>query len=371
MADLTRKMKTARENPRLVPGLIARRLKSRFSRHFTALLKGWSFAPETVNIYPTAGCNLKCAMCFVRFARTGNDLGIEQWKKIVIQVKKFHPRIHLSGGEPFIYKNIRPLIEEIRKAGLFLHITTNGTFLEEYAEAILKSSVNQIDISIDGLRETHDQVRGVAGTFDKVLAGLDKLKRAKGERTLPVIKMNSILNFERPSDMEKLLAVMADHGVTEAQFIHPLFLDTGAVEAHRPHLKKFLNRDINGWAHADRYQVKPANLNEVLAVAERMKQNKAVRVTVFPDFDAGQADAYYKGDRQLTALVRPRCAAMWNTGTILANGDLESCPDYVVGNCLETPFSILWNCEAMRLLRLRIRDGNYFSVCRACCFYYQ
>jgi MoaA/NifB/PqqE/SkfB family radical SAM enzyme len=364
-------MRTARENPRHVPGLIARRLKARFSRYFTALLKGWSYSPETVNIYPTAGCNLKCAMCFTRFTRSSPDLGIEEWRKVVDQLKKFRPRIHLSGGEPFLYKDILPLIEYIRKAGLFLHITTNGTFLEEYAEAILKSSVNQIDISIDGLKETHDQVRGVAGTFDKVLSSLDKLKRAKAGQPLPVIKLNSILNFERPLDMEKLLEFMADHGVTEAQFIHPLFLGTGAVESHRQYLKYFLNRDVNAWTHADRYQVKPANLNEVLAVAERMKQNKTVRVTVFPDLDIGQAAAYYKGDRQLTTLVRPSCRAMWDTATILANGDLESCPDYVVGNCLETPFSELWNCEAMRLLRLRIRDGNYFSVCRACCFFYQ
>jgi len=364
-------MRTARENPRHVPGLIARRLKSRFSRYFTALLKGWSYPPETVNLYPTAGCNLKCAMCFVRFTRSGPDLGIEEWKKIIDQVKIFRPRIHLSGGEPFLYKDIIALIEYTRRAGLFLHITTNGTFLEKSADAILKLGVNQIDISIDGLKETHDQVRGVSGTFDKVLAGLDKLKRTKAGLALPVIKLNSILNFERPSDMEKLLAVISDCGVAEAQFIHPLFLDAGAVETHRQYLKKYLNRDVNGWTHADRYQVKPANLNEVFAVTERMKQNKLVRVTVFPDFDTEQAAAYYNGDRQLTALVRPSCRAMWDTATILANGDLESCPDYVVGNCLEMPFTALWNSEPMRFLRLRIRYGAYFSVCRGCCFFYQ
>lgn len=363
-------MRTARENPRQVPGLIGRRLKARFSRYFTALLKGWAYPPETVNIYPTAGCNLKCAMCFIRSARTGPDLGIDQWKKIVDQVKFFRPRIHLSGGEPFLYKDIIPLIEHIRKAGLFLHITTNGTFLGEHAAAIVGSGVSQIDISIDGLKATHDQVRGVPGTFDKVLAGLDELIAAKAEQILPVIKMNSMLNFERPEDMEKLLTVMADHGAAEAQFIHPLFLDAGAVENHRQHLKKYLNRDVNGWAHADRYQVKPENLNEVLAVTGRMKQDKSVRVTVFPDLNAEQAAAYYRGGRQLTALVQPSCRAMWDTATILANGDLESCPDYVAGNCLADGFSKLWNSEPMRILRLRIRYGEYFSVCRACCFFY-
>lgn len=371
MADLSRKLKTARENPRLVPGIVSHRVKSRFSRYFTSLLKGWSYPPETVNIYPTAGCNLKCAMCFVRFARSGDDLSLDDWKDIVGQVRRFRPRIHLSGGEPFLYKDIIPLIEHIKKAGLFLHITTNGTFLAEHAAQIVKAGINQIDISIDGVKETHDRIRGVPGTFDKILAGLDGLTKAKAGGPLPTVKMNSILNFEQPAEMEKLLEIMSGYGVSEAQFIHPLFLDRGAVESHREYLKQALNRDVNGWAHADRYQVKPANLGEVRKATDRMRKDSKVRVTVFPDFDPDQAQAYYQADRALASLVRPRCRAMWDTATILANADLESCPDYVVGNCLEKPFAELWNSEPMRQLRLRIRYGEYFSVCRACCFFYQ
>jgi MoaA/NifB/PqqE/SkfB family radical SAM enzyme len=363
-------MRTARDNPRRVPGLVGRRLKARFSRHFTALLKGWSYPPETVNIYPTAGCNLKCAMCFIRFFKSPGDLAIDQWKTIVDQFKKFRPRIHLSGGEPFLYPDIVTLIEHIKNCGLIIHITTNGTFLDKYAETVAEAGVSQIDISIDGMKETHDRIRGVPGTFVKVMAGLAKLKQAKKGRPLPVIKLNSILNFERPSDMEKLLAMVADYDVREAQFLHPLFLDKEAVDLHRMYLRQNLGRDINGWAHADRHRVKPDNIKEVMAIADGLIKNNPVRVSVFPDFTPEQLAAYYNDDRRLVFLVKPRCRAMWDTATILSTGELESCPDYVVGNCRESHFAQLWNGEPMRSLRRRIRYGEYFTVCRACCFFY-
>ncbi len=371
MAELIRKLQSAWKNPGLVPRILWRLVQARSGRHFTGLLKGWSFPPETVNIYPTTACNLNCAMCFIRFSGVGPGLDFGSWTKLVDQLKTFLPRIHLSGGEPLLYPQIDGLIAHIKSAGMFLHVTTNGTLLADHAAELVRQGVNQIKISIDGPRETHDRLRGVPGTFDRAMTGLDTLQRHRGRSPSPKVKINSILNFEKPGTMGELLKAVAGLGVAEVQFIHPLFLSTAGIAQHRRYLRAAIDRDVDCWLHADQYRVEPLNLNEIVEITAYLKRNTDIRVTVFPDFDAAQAEAYYHDRRDLISLVKPQCAAMWNTATILANGDLESCPDYVVGNCLTKPFPELWNAEPMRALRRRIRDGEYFSVCRACCFFYQ
>ena len=371
MAELTRKLRSAWKNPGLVPRILWRLAQARGGRHFTGLLKGWSFPPETVNFYPTAACNLNCAMCFIRFSEVVSDLDLGAWTTIVDQLKSFSPRIHLSGGEPLLFPEIDGLIAHIKAKGLFLHITTNGTLLADHASDLVRQGVNQIEISIDGPRETHDRLRGVPGTFDRVMTGLEALQQHRGRSQLPLVKINSIINHERPETMEGLVKAVAGFGVFEVQFIHPLFLSTAAIAQHRRYLRATIDRDVDCWLHADRYRVEPKDISQVIAAAGSLRRTPGIRVTVFPDFDAAQAEAYYHDQRDLISLVKPQCAAMWNTATILANGDLESCPDYVVGNCLKQPFPELWNAEPMRALRRRIWDGKYFPVCRACCFFYQ
>lgn len=368
MVEIARRLKAGLRQPMLVPRVLKREIQARASRYFTNWLKGWSAPPETVNIYPTARCNLNCAMCFIRFSRIEDKLSVQFWQEFVAQLT-FMPRIHLSGGEPLLFENIDALITHIKARGLFLHVTTNGTLLAEHAETLVREKVDQIEVSLDGPAETHDRLRGVAGTFDRVINGLQALRRRPS--SYPRIKINSIINFEQPARMAELVQSVVNLGVSAVQFIHPLFLNSDQIDEHRRWLGSMLGRDINCWQHADRYPVMPGDINQALDVIERLRRSTGIRITVFPDFRPEQADAYYHNRPDLAALVKPRCAAMWNTATVLANADLESCPDYIVGNCQHQSFSELWNSEPMRTLRRRIRRGHYFSVCRACCFYYQ
>jgi hypothetical protein len=62
---------------------------------------------------------------------------------------------------------------------------------------------------------------------------------------------------------------------------------------------------------------------------------------------------------------------MWHTLTLLPDGKMESCPDYVIGSCRRSRLTRIWNGAAMRGLRRRMRKKDFFPVCRACCFFYQ
>lgn len=227
------------------------RLGTKFSYH---CLRIYSSPPETVNLYPTFRCNLKCEMCFERYTRVRYELSPGEWQEIIRGLSNFHPRLHISGGEPFLYPGIIKIIEQIKKEGLFLYITTNGTFLDDYAWELIRLKVDRLDISIDGTEDVHDKIRGVRGTYKQLLKGLERLKRIKKGRHLPFIKINSIINFENPEEMKEIIKLSIAYGVKMVQFIHPLFLDGTSITTHQHFLKKHLGLNLNYWQQANQFR---------------------------------------------------------------------------------------------------------------------
>jgi MoaA/NifB/PqqE/SkfB family radical SAM enzyme len=370
MANIRRQVKTALANPAAVPHLIWRRCTAKFSYAFSPLLGARSSAPESINIYPTDRCNLKCGMCFQRLRPQHGELPIETWFGIIDRFARFKPRIHLSGGEPFLYQDIVKLIACIKKNKLFLTITTNGTFLGEHAEWLIRQGVNRIHVSLDGPRDIHDSIRGVPGAFDRLIAGLAALNGHR-EGSLPLIRINSMINPHNIAAMHEVVRIARQFNVESVQFLHPLGVDAQALEQHRQLLKKTLDRDLNYWQSADKGCDTSGFSGEWYDELVEFRKATKPGVVIFPSFTRTQLKAYYTMDKTFYRLMKGRCAALWQTATILASGEVESCPDYVIGNCIGDDFLSLWNDQVMRRLRRRIRVRDFFSVCRACCYYYQ
>ncbi len=358
-------MQTAFLNPGIVPTILINKLRSNFSYY---LLKTHSLAPETVNLYPTFRCNLRCEMCFEKYARVEGEMDCKAWFKIIDEIKEFSPRIHISGGEPFIYKDIIEIIKYIKRNNLYLHITTNGTFLEDYAEELIKFNVNRIDISIDGSEDIHDKIRGVKGTFTKVIRGLDRLNNLK--KHLSFLKINSIINIANPETMNEIAHIALEYKVNIIQFIYPLYLDADAILNHEIFLLNKIKKNLNYWCYASNYQPPSGDFFEIQSVINKLAKKK-LTIEIFPNFNAEQFTVYYKSAKEFDRVYKGRCRAMWNTATILPDGSIESCPDYILGNIRENKFLACWNNQPMKELRKLIIDKKFFPVCRACCFYYQ
>ena len=67
-------------------------------------------------------------------------------------------KIRLSGGEPLIRKDIVEIVEKIASLDFKdISLTTNGTFLEKYAQGLKDAGLNRINVSLDTLnRETYE-----------------------------------------------------------------------------------------------------------------------------------------------------------------------------------------------------------------------
>jgi MoaA/NifB/PqqE/SkfB family radical SAM enzyme len=373
MAGIRQKVQTARINPGLVPRFIWSRLKTAACYELSSLMNEWDALPETINLYPTARCNLKCKMCFARRYQAKSELDYEQWCRVIDEIASFKPRVHLSGGEPCLHPRIIDIIRHIKKFGLYVHITTNGTQLARQAGDLVSSEVNQLDISIDGPADVHDAIRGKPGTYRLIDEGLNALGRARSRSALPLVRINSIINFEDPGAMGQIVHQAERWGVQTVQFIYPLYLKPEEVAGHQALLESLLHRDLNYWKFAAGHDPAPPDLDKAWSTVETLRRliaGSPLRIDIFPDFTRDAFSAYYDRSRDFYRSYTGSCRAMWNTATILPTGEVESCPDYVVGDCGHEAFKTIWNNQIMKPLRRRIRDLKFFSVCRACCFFY-
>jgi radical SAM protein with 4Fe4S-binding SPASM domain len=119
----------------------------------------------------TRRCNLKCKHCYLG-EPTGVDLSLSQ---VVATLKEFETiqglRVLFSGGEPLLYPELGRLNKVLPPFELRKVLLTNGTLLTEENQN-LWSHFDEIQVSLDGLKEGHEALRG-PGTFNQAVRGME------------------------------------------------------------------------------------------------------------------------------------------------------------------------------------------------------
>ncbi|OGR88222.1 MAG: hypothetical protein A3A86_04320 [Elusimicrobia bacterium RIFCSPLOWO2_01_FULL_60_11] len=202
--------------------MIGAAAKSVIQSHFDDL-------PRHLILFVTSRCNLKCKQCFY-----WEDMDLNQGKfdikmeevRALASSKTFQKLMwmQIAGGEPFIRKDLVDIIQAFSRLPELRYVTipTNGYFIDqvlEGAEAMAKACPNQfinIDISIDGMHEAHDHIRGVKGSFERLCKTLSRLRELR-ERT-PNLGVGVIL--VQMSQNQKELEPLLDYVIRDLRPDH-------------------------------------------------------------------------------------------------------------------------------------------------------
>ena len=140
----------------------------------------------------TERCNLHCIHCYQEGYNIRSEFSLAQLEeiadRIILTLRKWRKRgrIALTGGEPFLKKELLPVIEYLEQSKYVwrIGILTNGILINEKIADRLKTfqKLYYIQISLDGAtEETNDFIRG-KGSYEKVMNSL-KILREKGINT--------------------------------------------------------------------------------------------------------------------------------------------------------------------------------------------
>jgi len=135
---------------------------------------------ERLAVQLTVFCNLKCKMCSVWEMR---ELGVPLpvAKQLLADAYRLGARTFVPfGAENFTRKDFIDIVEHAHELGYtFQAIVTNGTMIsDQHLERLSRTTSIRLNISIDGPREIHDELRG-AGNFDKSVATARECVRRK------------------------------------------------------------------------------------------------------------------------------------------------------------------------------------------------
>ena len=157
----------------------------------------------------TLRCNLRCSHC-------GSSAGIPRPNELTTKecyelcealAELGCEDVCLMGGEPFLRDDWFSVAQCIKALGMNLNFASNGTILDRHIDNISRLGPKVVGISLDGMEESHEVIRGKVN-FQKTVRAIDLLRERSIQTT--VITTVSKINFR---DLPKMKDLLFEKGV--------------------------------------------------------------------------------------------------------------------------------------------------------------
>ncbi len=305
----------------------------------------WSL--DTVYLEVTHACNAACIHCYTNAGeRLSQELATKQFVDIIDRLADLGVLfINITGGEPFIRKDVFEIMEHVVDKSMCLNVFTNGILLDKNSiERLQRLNPECVAVSIDGATaRTHDRIRGAA-CFEKVLENIRLLVDAKIR-----VRTNTCVYTENVGEIGALVDLLQGMGVS--QILLDTYIGVG-----------------RGSSHAD-LQLPPTVASDITrVVAEKNKkllnEGKKVPQLTFSETPVS-SESRSTGDKKYSYCGVGTCSC-----TIRPNGDMVLCPmlyeeKYVAGNVLKNPIEKLW-VESPVFEPLRNHSVDDIKKCKTC-----
>ena len=221
-----------------------------------------------------------------------------------------------------------------------------------------------VGISIDGIGDTHDEIRRLPKAFDRTVKNMRELVayRDNSRKRFPVVDMKTVITSENIDELVDIYELGADIGVdyltfsclrtSELIFALPCraSLDDEAYSAPPP----LLDLDID-------MDVLRSQLEKIVARAE--EGGPAVRF--YPDYSSIEGVLKNYAGKGKMEDYEP-CHAPWTNIRVAPNGDVYPCLSYRMGNIKEQDLLEIWRGEELQRFRGLFSEGNV-AACMGCC----
>jgi len=301
----------------------------------------------------TLACDLGCKHCGSRAGNGRSDeLSTAQCLDTVRQLKEGgFTEVTLIGGEAYLREDWDTIASAITKSGMSCTMTTGGRGMNaERVQRAVDAGVKQISFSIDGLERTHDQQRGVPGSWRAALDGAERVAKS------PILLgMNTQVNRLSLPELPALSQLLVDHGVVGWQVQITVPMGRGA---DRPDML-----------------LQPYDLLELFPLLAWIKQERLTPggVKLFPGNNIGYFGPFEEQLRfgGASGAHWSGCKAGKNCIGVEADGKIKGCPslpsDQFTGGYThqDSIIEVLHNAPEVNHTRLRSTD-DLWGYCKGC-----
>jgi len=320
----------------------------------------------------TRKCNLNCIHCY---NNSGNfpgadELTTKQAKEVLKDLAGFGvPVVLFSGGEPLMRKDIFHLLAFAGDIGLRTVLSTNGTLItKDLAKKIKMSGVSYVGISLDGIGDVNDKLRGQNGAFENALSGIKNCRQQDIRTGLRLTLTKSNLN-----DLDNFFNLFDELNIERACFYHLVPSGRAGV---------IQNQRLT-------HSQTRAAVDLILQKAKQFKEAGKTTDILTVDNHVDGIYLYRKLLTEGTGANLPKRAEKvwklltWNGGGLYSSGVGIGCIDfygnvhpdqfwlhYNLGSVRNRPFSQIWSDPDEPLLKgLRNRAKYIKGRCRLCKYF--
>ena len=293
----------------------------------------------------TNACNERCFHCGSNCSVPGDDeLTTEEFKSILDQVRedfdvsKF--LLCITGGEPLLRKDFFEIMNYAKSLGYRWGMTSNATLItKEVAHRLADAGMRTISVSIDGLPQTHDKLRGMKRAYELAMRGIQNLI---DENVFDSVQVTSVFNHKNIKELDQMFEIMKGIDIDSWRVIN---LEPIGRALTRPEL-----------------MCTPDDLRTMFEFIRQARKD---------DYPVLYGCSHYLG---LDYEVEVRdwywlCNAGVHTASIMCNGDIGACldiernPKVIQGNIRTDRFRDVWEKRFEIFRRDRTGDSG---KCRSC-----
>ncbi len=294
----------------------------------------------------TLRCNLNCIHCGSDCLKDSliNDMPKEDFLKALDEITPDiipnKTMIVLTGGEPVLRKDISEIGKELYKRGFPWGIVSNGMGLQApMIKSLLDSGIRAITISLDGLEDSHNWLRGNKNSFKNAANAITILSKIEGLRYDVV----TCANQKNINELPELYNLLMKLGLKEWRIftIFPI----GRAKGN------------------ELLQLKPTEFKGLFDFIEKVRKEGRIKLNYgcegfLGDYEGRVRDNFFF------------CRAGVNVASILVDGSISACPNlrdnFIQGNIYKDNFKDVWQ---NKYSMYRNRSWTKTGICGDCDFF--
>ncbi|GAF81011.1 unnamed protein product, partial [marine sediment metagenome] len=267
----------------------------------------------------TRACNFKCEHCFSSSGLPRRrELTTEEIKTALdcfADQKVFY--INFTGGEPILRDDFFDILDYASKKRISIDFSTNGFLINpKTVELLLQTNVFQVQVSLDGIGDSHDNFRGVKGSFQRALDAIKLFRKANIN-----VAISTTVNKKNMVEIPKLIDLSVDVGASV--FKTTMFIPTGRGKINRQKLA--IDSD-------DMHKL-------ALIIAVKEKEVSGRLILEKDGFYPWLLENNYAQDPDWMRSQNVGCSAGTSSLFVTSDGNVTPCPflpSFIVGNLLQT-----------------------------------
>ena len=204
--------------------------------------------PLSLVHFITNRCNARCKHCFIDFDNPESfkdELSTEEIVKLTKQLGDCLINVNITGGEPFLRKDIYEIVEAYfnNTTTLSVFFTSHGMFtarIKAFLDKFMDSGMDRkviFSFSVDGIGEEHNEIRRLKGLYDRTLSSYRMVQDYNTPKI--VAKMGITVTDKNYDKVQNLYRYLRDEvgikGVTAT-----IMREQGVVKHIEPEIKSLI-----------------------------------------------------------------------------------------------------------------------------------